>query len=193
MKSKLVIFDMGGVILLDSDVKPLIAEFLEISLEEFYEFAGENNLKKLYCGQINAEDFWKNFSKSYNKQIRENLWEKFYDPVINEEVMKLAKEAKEYHRVVVGTNTIESHYRINENKGYYEPFDRIYASNEMGVAKPDPAFYEVILDYEDREAAETVFIDDRKENLETANDMGVETIIFEGAESLGKIQKKLLP
>ena len=40
----LYIFDMGGVVVKDFDVFPQIVKELRISIEKFYEIAGENYL-----------------------------------------------------------------------------------------------------------------------------------------------------
>jgi putative hydrolase of the HAD superfamily len=87
-------------------------------------------------------------------------------------------------RVVVGTNTVESHYRIHQAKGHYDLFDAVYASCRMGLAKPDPEFYRFILERENRGAERSVFVDDREDNVEAAARLGITALLFQGADDL---------
>lgn len=191
MENWLIIFDVGGVVCRNFDVAPAIADHLGISEARFYKLAGKNNLRLLYCGELSIEDFWEKFSRAYEGEITQDLWEKFYHPRLRKEVIKTVKRLKKSNRVVAGTNAVEPHYEINKNKGYYRLFDGVYASNKIGVAKPDPGFYKQILDSEDYEPSEVFFIDDQRRNLKTAQDLGINTVLFRGTETLETIEENI--
>ena len=94
--------------------------------------------------------------------------------------------------MVAGTNTIEPHYRAHLRRGDYEVFDAVYASNRMGLAKPDPAFYTFILEREGCEPREAVFVDDMEVNVEAAAKLGIEAFLFAGAAKLaGELRRRL--
>lgn len=56
----------------------------------------------------------------------------------------------------------------------------------MGVSKPDPQFWKLILSAEETEPEASVFIDDRKENCEAASSLGIKAIQFTTAEDLAE-------
>ena len=45
----------------------------------------------------------------------------------------------------------------------------------MGVRKPDPTFFQIILEEMKENPADTVFVDDRQSNLKAAAKLGVQT------------------
>lgn len=63
-------------------------------------------------------------------------------------------------------------------------FDGLLISGDEGIAKPDPAIYELLLDRFDLTAQHTVFIDDRAENVAAARAAGLAGIHFRSAAQL---------
>jgi putative hydrolase of the HAD superfamily len=61
-------------------------------------------------------------------------------------------------------------------------FDHIVDSSGLGVRKPDPAIYQILLDRVDRPASEVLFIDDFEENLPPAGALGINTLLFVDVE-----------
>ena len=53
-------------------------------------------------------------------------------------------------------------------RGDYAFFNQTYASNKIGCAKPDPHFFELILEAEETEAQNVFFTDDKEENVAAA-------------------------
>ena len=58
-------------------------------------------------------------------------------------------------------------------------FERIVVSGEVGLAKPDPAIFELALRECALEPSTTLFIDDVPENVATARTLGLQAIRFE--------------
>ena len=54
-------------------------------------------------------------------------------------------------------------------------FDAFYLSQEINLRKPDKNIYEFILNYHNINPNECLFIDDTKENTETAKTLGIHT------------------
>ena len=180
---KLYIFDMGGVVSLNTDVGEQIAEHLEFDTGQLWGLMREE-IVSLMAGSITAEEFWRRFSWKSGRQVDEDLWALTFQPRSNREVIETIHALKTEARVVVGTNTIEPHYLVHSRNGDYDIFDRVYASHQIGLVKPDPAFYTHILDREDCAPAETVFVDDAEENVEAARKLGIHGLRFEGAAKL---------
>jgi len=179
----LYIFDMGGVVTYNTDVFPSIINYLGITEKEFMIFAGED-LEKFLKGRITSEEFWNKFSFRYGKKVKEELFSKFFHPSLNQEMIDILKQLKGYSRVVCGTNTFDPHYNYHLKRGDYNIFDTVYASNIIGLLKPDPDFYWYILGKEKVEPERAIFIDDTKENVLSAQKIGIKSILFTDSDSL---------
>jgi putative hydrolase of the HAD superfamily len=55
-------------------------------------------------------------------------------------------------------------------------FDRIYLSHRVGLRKPDPKIFELVLRENKLNPSETLFIDDSPQHIESANLLGIQTI-----------------
>lgn len=67
-------------------------------------------------------------------------------------------------------------------------FDRwirgVYASCHLGVRKPDPAFFQAIVEDLGVAASQCLFVDDRVDNCDAAVSVGMQAHVFDGAEGL---------
>lgn len=57
--------------------------------------------------------------------------------------------------------------------GFFELFDGVVISADVGLMKPNPAIFSYLLERYNLNPEETVFIDDQKENLKAAKEMGI--------------------
>ena len=57
-------------------------------------------------------------------------------------------------------------------------FDGRIVSGEVKLAKPDPAIYKLLIDTYQLNPRETLFIDDKRENVQTAWDLGFNAVQF---------------
>jgi len=187
----LYVFDMGGVVSRDTNVFLPVAAHLGLSPERFAELAREG-LPLLVTGRISQREFWAGFNGKSGLEVREDLLARFFRPRQDPEVVERGGSLRRAARVVVGTNTIESHYRIHCARGDYAPFDAVYASHRIGLAKPDPAFFEYILQHEGSSPRETVFVDDLPDNVRAAAELGIRAFHFTGVEALRKQLEALI-
>jgi putative hydrolase of the HAD superfamily len=184
MRVTLYIFDMGGVVARNTDVFPDVLSYLDITLEEFLTFAGEN-LEKLFNGKVSTDEFWARFSRRYGREVKEELFGKFFHPSIDREVIALIRQVKARSRVVCGTNTFDPHYDYHLSRRHYGIFDAVFASNKIGLSKPDPEFYRYILKNEGVNPENTFFVDDTEVNVLSAERMGINATLFRDSKSLG--------
>jgi len=183
MRVTLYIFDMGGVVSRNCDVLPDILSYLDITWEEFLTFAGEN-LGKFMNGKVVPDEFWTQFSRRYGREVKEELFGKFFHPSIDPEVITLIREVKARSRVVCGTNTYAPHYDVHLSRGDYVIFDAVFASNKMGLSKPDPEFYRTILKNEGINPEDTFFVDDTEVNVLSAERLGMNVHLFRDSKPL---------
>ncbi len=183
MRVALYIFDMGGVVARSADVIPDVLSYLDITREAFLTFAGKN-LEKLLNGKVSTDEFWARFSRKYGREVEEELFAKFFHASIDQEVMDLIRELKGNCRVVCGTNTVDPHYDYHLSRGHYDIFDTVFASNKIGLSKPDPEFYRYILRDEGVNPENAFFVDDTEVNVLSAERMGINATLFTDCKSL---------
>lgn len=77
---------------------------------------------------------------------------------------------------------------------FFEWFDGIVISGEVKAAKPDRHIFEILLDVVARPAGECLFIDDSLVNIDTAQEMGFQTIHFRDSLDFKRelIQRELI-
>jgi len=73
----------------------------------------------------------------------------------------------------------EQHPALSQVKG------KILSGNE-GVIKPEPEIYKILLERFDLVPGETIFIDDKRENVEAAQALGIHGIVFTHPKQLRK-------
>ena len=71
-----------------------------------------------------------------------------------------------------------------ERFAFLEWFESILVSADVGLIKPDPAIFELLLERIDRTPAECVYIDDSAKNVAAAAALGFDAIAFESAAQL---------
>ena len=153
----------------------------------------ERNISELLnTGKITTEQFWMEFNRRTQlvmpdkniAPVEHDLFRLCFHPSKNLETVELIKQLKKKHRVVCGTNTIQSHWENHMERGDYSFFNQTYASNKIGCAKPDPHFFELILEAEETEAKDAFFTDDKMENVAAAASLGIHAEVFTSAAEL---------
>ena len=74
---------------------------------------------------------------------------------------------------------------------FFDLFDDMVISGEVGFAKPEPEIYEILLKKIGRPAHECLFIDDSLPNIQQANKIGFATVHFHSPEQLEEELKQL--
>jgi putative hydrolase of the HAD superfamily len=59
-------------------------------------------------------------------------------------------------------------------KRFFSAFEKVYFSFEMGLRKPQPEIYTQVLQENNLTASETLFVDDKMENTDSAKKIGIE-------------------
>lgn len=192
----LFIFDMGGVVTNTFQLTRLYNK-LNITSDDFFRLcaSGQEDIWKLFqIGKFNPQQFWSKFNEKAAASTEErfhtippvdnDLFRLYFHPSKNLETVALIQQLKKKHRVVCGTNTIDSHWENHMERGDYAFFNQTYASNKIGCAKPDPHFFELILEAEETAAENAFFTDDKAENVAAAASLGIHAELFTSAAAL---------
>jgi len=187
---KAIVFDFGNV--LASPDKDYMVRFLSKTFQiEEGEFDSVN--KEKHQAMKNGESetgFWIQYGKRKGIALDENWDEQFHAEVkaslcANEDVYELVEELKKKElKVGLLSNITESLAKKIRPHGLYDPFDPCLLSCELGIEKPDPKIYQMLLDEIELPAEQIVFVDDLAENIEAAKKMGIDGITFVSAKQL---------
>lgn len=82
--------------------------------------------------------------------------------------------------------SMETFPEAREHFGILQLIDRYVVSGAEGLVKPDPRLFHVLLDRYGLKAEECIFVDDNPDNVAAARALGMEGIVFHGAEDLRK-------
>jgi len=187
---KLCIFDMGGVLIRNHNVAPLLLKFLGREETSFTQLdpAILQGLREHSRGLLSEDEFWQIYTRITGDILpayKDSLLGKFFIPTIDPPTLKVLTKLKQAGiRIVCGTNVIDSHYKIHLQNSDYAIFDAVYASHIMHVSKPAPDFYTLILDAEQVLPSETFFTDDLEGNIESSRAVGITSFVYTDADSL---------
>ena len=188
-KIKNIIFDLGGVILdIDENIVYQELEKLGINIselshsKEFMEI-----LSKFDVGVYTAPTFRKKAKallglEKMTDQKFDSLWNAMLLDIPRERIAAI-EQVKKHYKIFLMSNTNEIHYdlyiRDLQLRFGYSEFDELfhksYFSFDIHLEKPDPRFFELILDHEHLLPEETLFIDDTAANIKAAKALGIHT------------------
>lgn len=189
MKTKLFIFDMGGVLIGGSVNFEEIAEYLGIEENTFMKDYGKYDIP-LMEGWMDTLSYMWHLEKEFGIKTEGNLFSKIYHPAVNISLLPVLEKIRESGgRTVIGSNTFRPHADVIGRLGEkpYSYFDALYFSHEMHLTKPSPSFYRYILEKEGVDASEAFFVDDREENTMAAEREGIRTFLY-SAERNGELE-----
>lgn len=199
---KNIIFDLGGV-LLDIDFQKTIDAFEKLGLQHFEnmysQFKADELFEKIETGKISEAAFFDAIRNRTTLPLsHDEITSAWNALVINFRLQslhlleKLAGQYKLY--LLSNTNSIHIRYfeellAMQTGKPLLDRyFTKVWYSNKIGMRKPSAAIFSYVLQEEQLQAAETLFIDDTITNIETAKRLGFETHLLlphERIEELG--------
>jgi len=188
-KIKNIIFDLGGVILdIDENIVYKELEKMGISTLELArskEFM--DIMSKFDTGIYTAPTFRK---KTKALLGLEKMTDQKFDAIWNSMLLDIPRErieaiekVKKHYKIFLMSNSNVIHYDLYVRDlqlrfGYHEfdeLFNKSYFSFAEHLEKPDPRFFELILDHEGLLPEETLFIDDTASNIRAAQSLGIHT------------------
>ena len=185
---KALIFDLGGVII-DLDQPATYRDFAYLSgktMKEVQELAKDEHFFADYeMGKIDDPTFRANIREVlgilHSDEEIDAVWNAMIKSIKRERLAMIG-ELNQHYDCYVMSNTNDIHLRhIMRIGDYVAPkgsfaglFKQMYFSQELGVAKPDPAAWQPILDDHGMAPATALFIDDKLENIEGAAKLGIQ-------------------
>jgi putative hydrolase of the HAD superfamily len=154
-------------------------------------------------GLITTEYFLNTTNQLFPKAARKNLIDAWNAILLDfpdyrlEFIEELAKTHE--YRMFLLSNTNDLHIEFVKNQTgsiryerFKSCFEVFYLSYEMKMRKPDSEIFEFVLQENNLIAEETLFVDDTKENTDTAAELGIQTWNLEvGKEDIIALKTKL--
>jgi putative hydrolase of the HAD superfamily len=176
---------MGNVFIsFDNDIFfKKIADNTSLSQREIAGLVSENFeiLRSFDKGEISPAEFYNKAVRIFKSDFDYNRFFKAYNDVfdLRTKELQILKKLKEYCRVILLSNTDVMRYGfIKNNFPEILIFDAYILSHLEGCIKPDPRIYKAALEKAEAQADECLFIDDRGDNIDAANALGINTIHF---------------
>lgn len=175
-----IIFDFGDIFI-NLEKEAQIEAFKKLGLNEpNEELIAMNDLFEK--GKVSEIEFIESFHKFIpNASLNDirDAWNTIIGefPLYRLEFLQLLSHK---YRLFLLTNTDEIHInRFENNVGvsffsdFYQCFEKVYYSYEMGMRKPDAAIYSYIVNKHDLSPKRTLFVDDKKTNTDAAASIGL--------------------
>ncbi len=200
------LFDFGGVLVEKTFVLNNLFAFIEHDLnikippKEIDPYLKKLR-RRLSSGRISARTFLESIFETYyipfqkknealppkkvNVEYYLELWFNLYSQVthISSDMAEIVERLHlAGYTVSLLSNTYDIHAKSNELKGFYDNFDNVFLSNEIGLIKPDMDKYIYVLKKLGSKPKRCIFIDDKISNLIPAHELGIIVIKFESFE-----------
>ena len=196
MKVEAVIFDFGGVLMRTEDRNPRteLATRLGMNYSEISALIFESpSALQATKGIITAEQHWAELQKSLDlpdlefEQVRTEFWA---GDVLDLNLVNLLRDLRsEYTTILLSNAWDDLRHMIEDVWQIDDAFDHLVISAEIGLAKPDLAIYQWVIDELGVKPAKAVFVDDFLHNIEAAWAVGMHGIHFRSPDqALGELR-----
>jgi putative hydrolase of the HAD superfamily len=175
-----IIFDFGDIFI-NLDKQATINGLKKLGLSDWNEDLSQLNVQ-FEKGQISRENFLLGIQKQIPNASIDEILEAWNAILLDfplyrlEFVQKLSKK----YRLFLLSNTDSIHIDTFEQENgvsfysdFYQCFERVYFSYEMGMRKPDAEIYTYLIKKYDLSEKRTLFVDDKKENTDAAQFLGL--------------------
>lgn len=172
---KAIILDMYGVIVKQTgdDFVPYVQRtFPDLRPEDIWE-----PWFKADIGELTSLDVWRllGFQGDLEEVEREYL-----DIIeLNSGFHEFAASVKGHYKLAIISNDSSRWSRyIREKFDMNQYFNVISISGDLKMQKPDPRIFQLTMEQLGCEAAECIYVDDRRKNLAAAKALGMNTVMF---------------
>lgn len=199
---KNIIFDIGNVIL-NFKILEVLEKFTDNSDERQFiyehiicspEWLGFGLIDTGYITREEAINMAMDRTNHVNDFLIEKFWNSYNNyAFVDERVLDLIKQLKENHYNVYLLSNINPYTAEFVSKsGLFDIVDGYVLSYEVHQIKPYISIYKTLLNKYKLVSSECLFVDDRKENVDTANDLGIlgENVLADDFLSIIKLLDK---
>ena len=176
-----IIFDFGDVFI-NLDKQATQDGLKNLGITEWNDDLNLLNLQ-YEVGSISKEEFLLGIQKHTDNASIEKI-QKAWNAILADFPLyrlEFLQMLSQKYRLFLLSNTDAIHIATFEKKvgasfysDFYQCFEKVYFSFEIGMRKPNPEVYNFVLDQNGLQAKQTFFIDDKKENTDAAAALGLQ-------------------
>lgn len=192
---KNIVFDLGNV-LVKFDSNELIYSFFNERQEEVKSFYFDSLWNEYDQGLYSVEEMIEKGVKQFPElelSIKKLMyhWTEFVIPL--KDNVAFIKDLKRLgYNVYILSNIPEDDTKYLRSLGVFDNIDGGVFSYEYKKIKPDPEIFHILLKKYDLKASECLFLDDRKDNVVVASNLGFETIeVKDSSKVIDLIKEKI--
>lgn len=193
-----IIFDLGGVII-NLDYQRTATAFRKLGLHNFDEIYSQAKQEKLFdkleTGHLHEDHFREELIRHLPSGVKHSDIDIAWNAMLLDfpvSRLDFIYKLRDHYRIFLLSNTNFIHINAflmlaDEQVGksrFENAFEKIYYSCDIGLRKPDPEIFELVLQENNLKAAETLFIDDSAQHIEGARVAGIRAELLLPGESI---------
>jgi epoxide hydrolase-like predicted phosphatase len=182
---KAVVFDWGGVLMrtVDASGRRKWERKLELPLYAVDRVVhGSRSWQQAQSGAITDAAYWADVAAQLGLdegELAEFRRDYFGGDRLDDEMVQFIRELRPRFKTALLSNASPGLRGLLDSLQVTTLFDVLILSGEVGVQKPDPAIYQILLDRLGLSASETIFVDDFAQNVRAARRLGMQTLHFD--------------
>jgi len=197
-----IIFDLGGVFL-NLNYQLTEDAFVAAGVTDFHTYFTQHFSNPLFeqleTGKISDAHFYQGFREQTGTNISDAIIRDAWNAMLLDfpiARLQWLSAVRERYRIFLFSNTNQIHYdafmdrfaKDHPGVDFNSYFIKAYYSQFMGLRKPYPEAFQFILDEQQLNPAETLFIDDTPKNIAGAQAVGLQTIFLEKGMEIAEIK-----
>jgi len=184
-KISAIVFDLGNV-LIPYDINKAVTKLNKVENGLGDRFIENYKLnyhihRKFEKGELKETEFLNKMLEVVDHKIDAETFCKYYADIFttNEDVILLLPALKKNYKLFLLSNTDSIHKRYGwEKYDFLKYFDKLILSFEVGAVKPEEKIYRVVEKASGFSSQEHIFIDDVREYVDGAKNVGWDAIQF---------------
>ena len=182
--AKVLLFDLGGVVI-DIDFSRIFAHWAKDAGCDMTQIRSRFRMDDLYkaheMGQISEAEYFAGLRRNLDVDLTDDQFRQGWNAVFVGEVTgmaRLLKSAAQHFPLYAFTNTNRTHwdFMTSHYGEILNNFKKIYASQELGLRKPDPAAFQYVAKDLKVSPHQILFFDDTPENVKGAQAYGLQAV-----------------
>lgn len=176
-----IIFDFGDIFI-NLDKEAPISLFKKLGLSEWNSDLNQLNIQ-FEKGKISEDEFLFGIQEQIPNASKDEILFAWNSILLDFPLRRLEflQKLKKNYRLFLLSNTDSIHIETFERENgvsfysdFYQCFEKVYFSFEMGMRKPDSVIFNYIIKKHDLFPKRTLFVDDKKENTDAALLLGLQ-------------------
>ncbi|MGF1460799.1 MAG: HAD family hydrolase [Leptolyngbyaceae cyanobacterium] len=192
-----IVADMGGV-LVQLQWSERISHLLgrSVPIEELHQlWINAKSTVDFETGRTNFDEFARDFIQEFRLEVSPSIVQAEFLEFVQAPMAncdRLLQNLKQTYHLSLLSNTNPAHYqKLRDRYHFYEPFDAVFLSHELGLMKPDLAIFQHVLTQLRVIPDAVAFFDDGAQNVAAAQKLGIQAYQVHSPDELWAVVQTL--